>query len=76
MGSPTPIQPAHPVVKEGQPLSSWLETDIRPGIAGHDMEARRKPFGWNELTAEEEDMFTKFLDFFQGPVLYGEHQYT
>ncbi|KAK7953703.1 putative PMA1-H+-transporting P-type ATPase [Apiospora saccharicola] len=34
------------------------------------MEARRKPFGWNELTAEEEDMFTQFLDFFQGPVLY------
>lgn len=71
--SPAPVQRAHPVIKEGQPPSSWLETDIRKGIAGHDIEARRKPFGSNELTAEKENMFAKFLGFFQGPILYGRH---
>ncbi|KAK7935498.1 H+-transporting ATPase [Apiospora marii] len=68
--SPAPAPRAYPVIKEGQPPSSWLETDIRRGIAGHDVEARRKPFGWNELTAEKENMFAKFLGFFQGPILY------
>ncbi|KAK8059050.1 PMA1-H+-transporting P-type ATPase, partial [Apiospora phragmitis] len=68
--SPAPVQPAHPVIKEGQPPSSWLETNIRQGIASHDIETRRKPFGWNELTAEKENMFAKFLGFFQRPIRY------
>ncbi|KAK6834374.1 hypothetical protein PG987_009068 [Apiospora arundinis] len=55
---------------EGQPPSSWLDTSIRQGISGSDVEKRRKPFGWNELTAEKENMFAKFLGFFQGPILY------
>ncbi|KAK8065991.1 plasma membrane H+-ATPase [Apiospora hydei] len=69
--SSTPVQPAHPVFKEGQPPSSWLETSIRQGITSHDIETRRKAFGWNELTVEKENMFAKFLGFFQGPILYG-----
>ncbi|KAK7967077.1 uncharacterized protein PG986_001354 [Apiospora aurea] len=68
--SSTPIQAAHPVVKEGQPPSSWLETSIRQGITSHDIETRRKAFGWNDLSAEKENMFAKFLGFFQGPILY------
>lgn len=51
---------------------SWLDTDMRQGISDHDVEERRRRFGWNELTEEKENEFRKFLGFFQGPILYGE----
>lgn len=55
-----------------KPPPEWLEADIRQGISSQDVETRRKRFGWNELTAEKENQFRKFLSFFQGPILYGE----
>ncbi|EME44210.1 hypothetical protein DOTSEDRAFT_71892 [Dothistroma septosporum NZE10] len=48
----------------------WLQADIKQGIAEHDVESRRKRFGWNEITTEKENLFIKFLGFFTGPILY------
>ena len=50
----------------------WLEADIKQGLGNHDIETRRKRFGWNEITTEKENLFIKFLGFFTGPVLYGK----
>ncbi|KUI70687.1 Plasma membrane ATPase [Cytospora mali] len=52
------------------PPEAWLQTDIRAGISSHEVEERRKRFGWNELTAEKENQLRKFMGFFQGPILY------
>jgi H+-transporting ATPase len=49
----------------------WLDTDMRLGLRSADVESRRKKTGWNELTTEKENMFLKFLSYFQGPILYG-----
>lgn len=57
--------------KQGTP-ESWLETDMTTGIATSEVDIRRKRAGWNELTAEKENMFVKFLGFFTGPILYGK----
>jgi len=51
---------------------AWLTTDIHTGISTSDIEERRKMYGWNELTAEKENLFVKFLSYFTGPILYGE----
>lgn len=60
-------EPAKRVVPE-----AWLDTDIRTGIRINEVDERRKWAGWNELSAEKENMFAKFLGFFTGPILYGE----
>lgn len=60
-------QPAARVVPE-----AWLDTDIRTGIRINEVDERRKWSGWNELSAEKENMFVKFLGFFTGPILYGK----
>ncbi|KAL0261425.1 hypothetical protein SLS55_002855 [Diplodia seriata] len=49
---------------------AWLEADIQTGISEGDVQSRRKKFGWNEIATEKENLFLKFLGFFQGPVLY------
>lgn len=51
---------------------AWLEADINQGIGESDVQSRRKRFGWNEITTEKENLFLKFLGFFQGPVLYSK----
>jgi H+-transporting ATPase len=51
----------------------WLSTDMRQGLSSHEVEQRRKRTGWNELATEKENMFLKFLSYFQGPVLYGQY---
>ena len=50
----------------------WIETDMHRGITSAEVESRRKKTGWNELTTEKENMFLKFLGYFQGPILYGK----
>lgn len=50
---------------------SWFATDIHVGLASSAVEERRKLSGWNELMAESENLFVKFLSFFTGPILYG-----
>ena len=52
---------------------SWLNTTIHDGLKGDDVQQRRKKSGWNELTAEKENLFLKFLGYFQGPILYGAY---
>jgi len=47
-----------------------LEADIKQGLSNHDVETRRKRFGWNEISTEKENLFIKFLSFFTGPILY------
>lgn len=61
---------------DGKPPPHWLETDIHHGIGSGEVAERRRRFGWNELTAEKENQFRKFLSFFQGPILYGEFSKT
>ncbi|KAE8378576.1 hypothetical protein BDV26DRAFT_292108 [Aspergillus bertholletiae] len=48
----------------------WLETDMRSGLRGADVEARRKRTGWNELTTEKTNFFVQFIGYFRGPILY------
>ncbi|KFH43902.1 Plasma membrane ATPase-like protein [Hapsidospora chrysogenum ATCC 11550] len=48
----------------------WLSTDISAGIRSSDVEERRKRTGYNELMAEKENPFVKFLSYFRGPILY------
>ena len=49
----------------------WLVTDIRKGLSESDVSERRKTAGFNELAVEKENLFAKFLSYFQGPILYG-----
>ena len=42
------------------------------GLTNADVELRRKKVGMNELVTEKENMFLKFLSYFQGPILYGK----
>ena len=56
---------------DGVVPEDWLEADIKQGISNHDVESRRKRFGFNEITTEKENLFIKFLMFFTGPILYG-----
>ncbi|KAI0322629.1 plasma-membrane proton-e [Amylostereum chailletii] len=48
----------------------WLDTEMTKGLDEHDVVARRAKFGFNELESQRENLFIKFLGFFQGPVLY------
>ncbi|KAI1872339.1 uncharacterized protein JN550_004058 [Neoarthrinium moseri] len=60
----------NPISDEGKPPDHWLNTDLKQGISSSQVEERRKRFGWNELTAEKEDMLAKIFGYFQGPILY------
>ena len=46
------------------PPDSWLDTDMRQGITDHDVEERRRRFGWNELVAEKENQLRKLQEQF------------
>ncbi|OQE19447.1 hypothetical protein PENSTE_c015G04859 [Penicillium steckii] len=48
----------------------WLITNIREGLSGEEVNARRRRSGWNELTSEKENPIAKILSYFQGPILY------
>ena len=50
----------------------WLTTHIDNGLTETEVANRRKKTGWNELSTEKENMFLKFLSYFQGPILYGK----
>jgi len=57
---------------EGVVPNDWLTADIRQGLSHGDIEPRRKRFGFNEISTEKENMFLKFLGYFNGPILWGE----
>ena len=48
-----------------------MHTDMKQGLPNGEVENRRRKTGYNELTTEKENMFLKFLSYFQGPILYG-----
>lgn len=48
----------------------WLNSDIRQGISSHDVDTRRRRYGYNELTAEKTNWLKQFLGYFTGPILY------
>lgn len=56
-----------------QAPEEWMNTEMKQGLSESEVELRRKKAGWNELTTEKENMFLKFLGYFQGPILYGKH---
>lgn len=49
----------------------WLMTNIQHGLTSHEAETRRRRAGYNELSAEKENLLAKFITYFQGPILYG-----
>ena len=53
-----------------QAPEEWMNTDIKAGLVEGDVTTRRKSAGFNELTTEKENLFLKFLGYFQGPILY------
>lgn len=61
---------AQPALDPGAVPDEMLDTNIREGISSHEVEARRKRFGWNELTTEKTNWLKQFLSYFQGPILY------
>ncbi|KAI5864565.1 plasma membrane H+-ATPase [Durotheca rogersii] len=48
----------------------WLHTPVEDGLSLAEVERRRAFSGWNELSAERENMLLKFIGFFRGPILY------
>jgi H+-transporting ATPase len=62
-------------VDDGVVPEELLEADIKQGISNHDVETRRKRYGWNEISTEKENLFLKFLGFFTGPILYSKFFY-
>jgi len=61
---------AVPGADPGAVPEDMLDTDINQGISEHEVEKRRKRFGWNELTTEKTNWIKQFLSYFQGPILY------
>lgn len=61
---------------DGVVPEDWLEADIKQGLSNHDIESRRKRFGFNEISTEKENLFIKFLMFFTGPILYSRSLHT
>lgn len=49
----------------------WVDTDIRAGLKGSDIETRRRKTGYNELVTEKTNLFVQFIGYFRGPILYG-----
>lgn len=49
----------------------WVDTDIRSGLKGSDIETRRRKTGYNELVTEKTNLFVQFIGYFRGPILYG-----
>jgi H+-transporting ATPase len=63
----------HKNLSDFETPADWLNTHVNEGLDSMEVERRRKFSGWNELVTEKENMFLKFLGFFQGPILYGTH---
>jgi H+-transporting ATPase len=61
---------AKPGVDPGTVPEDMLNTDIRAGISSHEVENRRRRFGYNEITTEKTNWLKQFLSYFQGPILY------
>jgi H+-transporting ATPase len=48
-----------------------INTQLRSGLTSHDVETRRKRYGFNEISSEKTNLLKQFLGYFTGPILYG-----
>lgn len=55
---------ARPVPEE------MLNTDTRAGLTEHEVSARRKKYGLNQMKEEKENLIIKFLGYFVGPIQF------
>lgn len=55
---------ARPVPEE------MLNTDTRAGLTEHEVAARRKKYGLNQMKEEKENLILKFLGYFIGPIQF------
>jgi H+-transporting ATPase len=58
------------VADAGAVPDDYLNTELRTGLTNHDVEQRRKRYGWNEISSEKTNLLKQFLGYFQGPILY------
>lgn len=49
---------------------SLLQTDPTRGLTSEEVLQRRKKFGWNKMSEEQESLVLKFLMFFVGPIQF------
>jgi len=61
---------AAPTQDAGAVPDDQLNTDLRSGLSGTEVERRRKIYGFNEITTEKTNWLKQFLSYFQGPILY------
>jgi H+-transporting ATPase len=47
-----------------------LQTDTRIGLTEHEVLARRKKYGMNQMKEEKENLILKFLGYFVGPIQF------
>ena len=47
-----------------------LNTDTRIGLTEHEVFARRKKYGMNQMKEEKENLILKFLGYFIGPIQF------
>lgn len=50
--------------------SELLQTDPTLGLTNEEVYSRRKRYGWNKMSEEEESLIIKFLLFFVGPIQF------
>jgi len=50
--------------------SELLQTDPTRGLTNEEFYSRRKRYGWNKMSEEEESLIIKFLLFFVGPIQF------
>ena len=56
---------------EERPIAEeFLQTDTRQGLSEHEVNARRKKFGLNQMKEEKENLILKFLGYFVGPIQF------
>jgi len=66
-GSPTA---AAPIEDAGAVPDELINTQLRSGLTSHDVETRRKRYGYNEISSEKTNLLKQFLGYFTGPILY------
>jgi H+-transporting ATPase len=61
---------AAPVADAGAVPEEFLNTELRTGLTTHEVEERRKRYGYNEITSEKTNLLKQFIGYFTGPILY------
>ncbi|EUC29498.1 hypothetical protein COCCADRAFT_8284 [Bipolaris zeicola 26-R-13] len=61
---------AAPVADAGAVPDDFLNTELRTGLSSHEVEERRKRYGFNEITSEKTNLLKQFIGYFTGPILY------